>query len=228
MSITELIFGIISFTLTLIVFSYLLGDNFLFRFAMYLLVGITAGFAAAVLITKVLIPYLLQPLINGTPAERWWSLIPLGLCILLVLALLPKSKQIGSVPMAFIVGVGAALTVGGISLGTIIPQVSATVERFSPFVIYRGDQPAWMNIVSAIIVALGVISALAYFYWGKSRQTIKTDKKPALMEGLGKLGQIFIGITLGGLFAGVYSAALIALISRVTLIKDFITQLVGR
>ncbi len=228
MTVTELIFGMISFILTVVVFSYLLGDNFLFRFGMYLLVGITAGYTAAVLITKVILPYLIMPLVEGSLLERLLLLVPLTFCILLLLALLPKSRKVGSISMAFIVGIGAALTVGGITIGTLIPQVSATVDRFSPFAIYQGDQPPWMKIVSGVIVALGVITSLSYFYWQKKRDPKSDNQKPAFMAGLGKLGQVFIGITLGGLFAGVYSAALIALISRIVDIKDFLAQLVGK
>lgn len=227
MSNTELIVGIISFILTVIVFSYLLGDNFLFRFAMYLLVGITAGYTAALLITNVFIPYVFIPLAGGSIQTRLLTVIPLALCALLLLAIFTKTKRLASIPMAFIVGIAAALTIGGISLGTIIPQVTATIERFAPTLLYQGDKSPWIKIVEAVIMALGVVSALCYFFWGRSKKAPSQNKRPALIEGFGKLGQVFIGITLGALFAGVYSAGLIALISRVSVIGTFFSKLIG-
>jgi len=224
---SELIVGIISFILTVIVFSYLLGDNFLFRFAMYLLVGITAGYTAALLITNVFIPYVFIPLAGGSLQTRLLTLIPLAYCVLLLLAILTKTKRLASIPMAFIVGIAAALTIGGISLGTIIPQVSTTIERFAPTLLYQGDKSPWIKIMEAVIMALGVVSALCYFFWGRSKRAPSQNNRPALIEGFGKLGQVFIGITLGALFAGVYSAGLIALISRVSVIGAFFSKLIG-
>ena len=54
----DLIAGWVSLVLTLLVFSYLLGDNFLYRIAMHVLVGVAAGYAAIVAVESVLIPWL--------------------------------------------------------------------------------------------------------------------------------------------------------------------------
>jgi hypothetical protein len=48
-----------------------------------------------------------------------------------------------------------------------------------------------------------------------------------IFEGLSKIGQIFIGITLGAVFAGVFSSALLALIDRILIMGQFITNLIG-
>ncbi len=45
------------------------------------------------------------------------------------------------------------------------------------------------------------------------------------MEGLALVGQIFIAITLGVIFAGVFSASLTALIERLHFIGEFILPL---
>ncbi len=44
----ELISGLIAFLLTVFVLSYLINDNFLFRAATYIFVGVSAGYVAAV------------------------------------------------------------------------------------------------------------------------------------------------------------------------------------
>jgi hypothetical protein len=54
----ELISALIGFLLTLMVFSYLIGDNPLFRVAIYLFIGVSSGYAATVIVNYVLIPRL--------------------------------------------------------------------------------------------------------------------------------------------------------------------------
>jgi uncharacterized membrane protein len=48
-----------------------------------------------------------------------------------------------------------------------------------------------------------------------------------LIELFAWVGRIFIGITLGAVFAGVYSAALAALIERFSSLVNFITSFLG-
>jgi len=228
MNLNDLIIGVISFVLTVMVFSYLFGDNFLFRLAMYLLIGITAGYTASLLIMKVLIPFLVTPLIEGTLQTRLWTLIPLILGFILLMTIFPRMSSMGRVPLAFLVGLAAALTIVGVTLGTIIPQVLSTINKFSPVLLYQSADPPWIKIIDAIVMAVGAISALATFYFGRSKKDAQKNKQPVLIEGLGKLGQVFIGITLGALFAGVYSAALLALISRVSEIGSFFTKLIAQ
>ena len=52
----EVISALVGLILTLMVFSYLIGDNPLFRFAIYLFIGVSSGYAAAVVLRSVLLP----------------------------------------------------------------------------------------------------------------------------------------------------------------------------
>ncbi len=54
----DLIAGWVSLTLTLMVFSYLLGDNFLYRLAIAVLVGVAAGYVAVVAVESVILPWI--------------------------------------------------------------------------------------------------------------------------------------------------------------------------
>ena len=75
----DLIWTLVSFILTLLIFSYLLGDNPLFRVASYLFVGVTAGYVAVVVIYQVILPKLIWPLMEGNLLEKGLTLIPLVL-----------------------------------------------------------------------------------------------------------------------------------------------------
>jgi preprotein translocase subunit SecF len=82
---SELIWTIVSFLVTLMVFSYLFGDNPLFRFVSALFIGVTAGYFAVVIVYQVLIARLVVPVIQGSTL----SLVPLLLSGLLLTKLLP-------------------------------------------------------------------------------------------------------------------------------------------
>jgi hypothetical protein len=68
---------------------------------------------------------------------------------------------------------------------------------------------------------------LAYFHFG-TRSTpgsTQAPKRNPFVEALAKGGKIFIGITLGALFAGVYLASLSALIDRLDFIRHVIVDI---
>jgi hypothetical protein len=58
----ELISALVGLVLTLMIFSYLIGDNPLFRIAVYLFIGAASGYAATIVWHYVLVPKLFQPL----------------------------------------------------------------------------------------------------------------------------------------------------------------------
>ncbi len=222
----DIVLGVIGIALSVMIFSYLLGDNFFFRAALYILVGVSSGYAAAVLVTKVILPRLVEPLSrNGTDAF-WLGLVPLALCVLLVLMLVPRTVKAGTLPRAFLAGTGAAVAIAGISRGTLAPQLLSVVNRFSPELLRANAGVNWGGIVEALFILLGVISVLFYFHHRLSRKSAGTQRQ-LLVEGISSVGQIFLGISLGMLFVGFFSAALTALIARMLWLKEFILALLA-
>src|SRR3972149_2608936 len=117
--------------LTVMVLSYILGDNAFFRVAAYLFVGVAGGFAATVAWHEVLQPRLIAPLLDLDSAELGSGdlltgvLIPLALVVLLALRLVPGARRLGGLPVALLVGVGAAAVVGGAITGALVPHTVA-------------------------------------------------------------------------------------------------------
>ena len=68
-------------------------------------------------------------------------------------------------------------------------------------------------LIEGVVALLATIATLIYFQFGVSAQA--SGKRGGLMRILALIGQIFIGITLGAIFAGTYAAAVTALIERV-------------
>ncbi len=231
MNTAEILWGLVGFFLTVMVLSYLIGDNFFFRFAAYLFVGLTAGYLAVLMINQILWPYLIVPLVSGTMIQRLWLLAPLGLILLLLLSQIRRFSILGRLPLAFLAGTAAAVTIGGVLFGTLIPQSLAVINAFDLEYLLAVPEQIWLRVIDAIVMLVGAVATLSYFYFGaKRRQPGEIDsqqKRPIIFESLSKIGQVFMGITLGAVFAGVYSTALLALMERIVFMGDFFIRLFG-
>ena len=210
----ELIWTLVAFLLTIFIFSYLFGDNFLFRLASYLFVGVSAGFVFVLVLLQVIIPRLIIPLNKFGFVELMVFIIPplVGGALLLT-KISPRMASLGTLPMAYLVGVGAAVAVGGAVFGTLIGQVAGTARTIA------------VSGVEGFIVLVGTICTLAYFQFSGSARPGQTMLRQPLVEGLATAGQVLVGITLGALFAGVYAAALTALMERLAFLFTTIANL---
>ncbi|MFZ5821707.1 MAG: hypothetical protein ACOYYJ_17555 [Chloroflexota bacterium] len=222
---------IIGFLFTVLILSYLWGDNFLFRAAIYVFVGIAVGYAVAVASRQVIWPLLVQPFTSGSafsnPVVAARVVVPLLGSALLLTKIAPRLSGLGQLPMAYLVGVGAAVAIGGALSGTLIPQSNATISAFD----MRAAAARGINFVPALlnggVILLGVVSVLAYFHFGARRKADGAVRRNAFIEGLAWIGRIYIAITFGLLFAGVYMAALTALVERVSSLRVLI-DLIGQ
>lgn len=209
----ELISGLIAFLLTVFVLSYLINDNFLFRAATYIFVGVSAGYVAAVAWHQVLAPQLFQPILSGSGDEKIRATIALVLVFLLLFKAIPPLSKIGTPSMAFMVGVGAAVAIGGAVTGTIFPQTLAAINIFE------------IQVFEGIVMLIGTISTLIYFQFRAKRGDDGQYRRNPIINIIALIGRVFIAITFGVLFAGVYSAALTAFIERIDFLSTFISTL---
>jgi hypothetical protein len=208
----DLLWVIVSFILTVLVFSYFLGENVAYRFVMALFIGISAGYFAVVLIFQVILPRLVVPLISGDRLV----LIPLILSGLLMLKLTPRFSRMGNLPMAYLVGAGAAIAVGGAVMGTLFGQVKGAWSAFAPSF---GELP-FLAYLEGGFLLIGTLASLAYFHFNAKKGSATSGKRTVLGAIFAWIGKIFISITLGVVFASVLTAAATALIER----TDFILQ----
>ncbi|MFQ5435124.1 MAG: hypothetical protein ACE5FD_09640, partial [Anaerolineae bacterium] len=116
---------LIGFVLTLFIFSYLLGDNPLYKLAVHILVGMSAAYAAIVAVDQVLLPIYRQLQADTSQAASLRWLVPAVFAVLLILKRLPAIGWLGNSTIALLVGVGAAVALTGAVGGTLIPQISA-------------------------------------------------------------------------------------------------------
>lgn len=209
---SDLIWTLIGFLLTLLIFSYIFGDNLLFRITSYLFVGVAAGYAAILVIYQIVLGRLVYPLLEGSLI----ALVPLLLSLLLLFKLFPRLSAVGNLPMAYLVGAGAAVAIGGAITGTIFGQMKGA---FGMFKLAESAAPLSQLLEGAVFL-IGTIAVLLYFQFSaRSKSEGQPPRRPAWIEGIGKFGQIFIAITFGALFAGVLSASFTALIERVDFLR---------
>ena len=230
MNLSDLAWGIIGLILTVMVLSYAIGDNFLFRLASHIFIGLTAGYFLVVIIHQIVWPYWVTPLAVGSWGQRAWMVIPTVLVLLLIISQFQKFSKLGIIPVSFLIGVTTAIVIGGAVFGTLIPQISTIVERFEPSTWAAAPEQTGFLVLDAVVMLVGVIGVLSFFYFGRRKIEFPDDdktKRPRFFEGMGKIGQVFIGVTLGAIFAGIFSSTLWALIDRLSFASDLIKGLFG-
>jgi hypothetical protein len=182
-----------------------------------------------VALTDVLYPALVGPFLSGSifadPYRAIGAGIPLLGSLLLLFKISPRTSFLGQLPMAYLAGVGAAVAIGGAVLGTLLPQVGATMDNFDIALAVTRDNDPTLTVVQGIAIMIGVIGVMAYFHFGASQKPDGSVRRNPLVNILAWIGRGFIAVTFGVLFAGVYMAALTALIERMDSIRTFFLQL---
>lgn len=222
---------IIGFALTIMVLSYLIGDNILFRLAISIFIGVASGYAAVLILYNVILYQVLVPVIQAITNGKADNLLTyvthvlpavlLGIWMLTKAS--PRLSRGGTPVLALLTGVGAATVIAGAVRGTIFPQVGASANllniQTAPEELSR--LVGWF--INGLIILVGTVTTLIYFKFGIKRQEEGVPAQHSvILEYLSTAGQGFIVITLGVLFAGVYIATLIALIDRIQFLWDSI------
>lgn len=234
LSAPELAGTIISALLTIMVLTYLLGDNFLFRLATYLFIGVAAGYAGSIAWHNVLWPGLIEPLFNRElaeifrPASIVTLVIPWLLVLLLLLKISPSASRYAGLPTALLVGVAAAVIVGGGISGTLIPQSLAAMETLDPGVqAPLTGESGNERVANVIIMLMGTISTLIYFRFTARREITGEARRTRFTEFVATIGRLFIAVTFGVMYAGAIAASIVVLTERIQFLKEVLNLLVG-
>lgn len=196
--------------LTLMVYSYLLGDNPLFRLAEHLLVALSVAYATLVAYHTVLVPRLLAPLAVDATA-RPDLLLPLALGLFLLFKSLPGISSLGNPSLGYLIGVGLGLAVGGTLVGTLLPQTRATFLPLLP-----GGPGDVIGAASNLTIIIGTIATLLSFRFVLALRTpspyARSDRPDRSVWQ--PVGRGFLMITFGALFGGAVLTYLSLLVGR--------------
>ena len=112
---------------TIVVLGGLLGERRLFGWSQHLLAGMLTGYLALLAVSEVIVPRVIEPL-AADPLGR--PELALGLGLVAVTAATPWLPRVaGSIPLSIAIGALAAFALGGVVVGTLLPQLVAAVAR---------------------------------------------------------------------------------------------------
>ena len=185
-------------------------------------VGVAVGYAMIVVWHQVFYP--------AFSSGNVVSVLPaLILCVLLIFKLRPTqdgvTNALGSLALAFVLGVGVALAIGGALVGTLLPQISAMVNislnpNHYPDTENEVGLVLWLN---NIIMVLGAIGTFFYFTFTVRSQGFLGGLREGFVRFWAGMGRLMLIFTLGALFANAFSSRVALLVSRL----QFLTGLFG-
>ncbi len=188
---------------TLAIFSFLYGDNPVYKFTEAVFVGVSAAYAMVVAFWTEIVTNLFAKLTPGLARMTFFPdmdekvqadllyLIPLVLSVLLLWRLAPKGNWIARWPLAFFIGATAGIRLISYLETDFIGQLQATVM---PFIVFSADGTLlWIQSLRNTIVIVGVLSCMVYFFFSIEHEGV--------VKYISRLGIWFLMVTFGASFA---------------------------
>ncbi len=190
--------------LTLGMFSFLYGDNLLYKVCESLFIGVSAGYLFTVYFLRVVHPKLLVGLFVE---HRWDYLVPAALSLAMLFRLTPRWGWVARYALSFVIGINAGLILVNVLKENLLNQIAGTIV---PLLVFEGEGAArtlsLAQSVNNVVMVLGVASALVYFFFSSEHKgfTGKTAR----------LGAGFLMVSFGAAFGYTIMARLSLLIGR--------------
>ncbi len=182
--------------LTLCIFSFLFRDNILYQFAEHLFVGVSAGYLIAITWHNQIYPNLMIPLVRQGNVIY---IIPLLFGLSYFARFIPKIGYLVRFPIAFLLGWGSGAAIPAYFQRDILRQTQGTL-------LVRDMFTEWDTGLWALIILVGVLCVLIYFFFSRERKGIM---KPAA-----NLGIIFLMLGFGASFGYTVMSRISLLIGR--------------
>lgn len=180
--------------LNLMVYSFLIKETRLFRFAEYSMIGVSAGYVI-VQMAKNLKSLLWLPL---TIEGKYVYILALVLGVLLYTSYSRKYRHLSIWGIAFIIGVSTALMIRGTITAQVIGQTKSTFLTI-------------LNIDNIIIV-LFTLSSLSYFFF--TRAVLSRAQQPFRI--LWKVGRYAMMIAFGATYGGAVMTRINVIVARLS------------
>ncbi len=189
--------------LTLAIYSFLYKDNPVYKMAEHLLIGLSIGYTLVIFWQTTLVDRLFSPLFERGEIVL---IIPFVLGLLMFSRLSDRYAWLSRIPIALMIGAGAGVAIPAMLYARTLKQVSASVM---PLVDARGFH------VEALVVAMGLLSTLAYFYFSREHKGV--------IGKVAKVGTYFLMIFFGATFGYTVMSRMSTLIGRIDfLLTDFL------
>ena len=198
----------VGLVLSLFIFSSLLSDNWLYRLAIYVFIGLTAAFTFIVTVES-LLPYAAAfvRLISGTSTDvDTFPALSFVVALILIIPVLIGRLPGRGVTLGLLIAVGSAVAVLGTLTGTLLPFTLSTGAAVRA------------NLVNGLILLLGVVTSLLYFQFQGRRNPEGYAERGPWSQAISGIGQIFIVLTLGALYGTAILTSLTILTARISVL----------
>ncbi len=196
--------------LTLFIFSRAFRDTRAFRWSAYALLGMAAGYLAAVILQQVWLPAL-SPRLQWHPADILTGLLALFFTGLLSLRFTSRTTwQAWSTPvLGLLIGAGGALMLGGAMRAVILPQLAA------PYTLNYFVGIPWLHIISILFATFTTLGVLFYLLPEQTTPLQQDSWARWLADGWRLWGYWALMLALGALTASVAGARITLLAERI-------------
>jgi hypothetical protein len=151
-----------------------------------------------------------MPGLSGPEAERnLVYLVPLVLAVMLLWRLAPVGGWIARWPLAVIVGTTAGLRLIGFLHGDFLAQIRSSIV---PLVVFTGGAFDFWSSVSNIIIVVGVLCCLTYFFFSFEHKGV--------VGGAARVGIWILMITFGASFGYTVMGRIALLAARLEFLLD--------
>ncbi|MDA0335667.1 MAG: hypothetical protein O2782_10915 [bacterium] len=194
---------------TLALYSFLYKDNPLFKFAEHVYVGVAAAYVFGItwynsLYGEIIVSYfdIGEKGANGGGHNPWVLLFPTLLGLLMLTRFSRKFSWLSRISFAFVVGVGAGLTIPRYLSSFLLGQLEPSL---APLTL------SWAGL-NLFLVLVGVITVLIYFFF--------SVEHTGVVGHASRLGIWFLMVSFGASFGYTIMARLSLLIGRISFLMD--------
>jgi hypothetical protein len=154
------------------------------------------------------------PLLSGNVPAIVLASVPLLLFLFLVMKLSPRTASLGNIAIAYMIGVGIAVAVGGAITGTIIPLIGTA-------------RITLRTLLPSVIVMIGTVTTLLYFqFWLRGRSAVGDVQRIVPIQFAAQIGQGFLVVTLGVIYGGMILSGIAIFGERLVALSSWAQSLI--
>ena len=186
--------------LSLAILSFLYKENPFFRAAEHIFLGVANGYLVTFYWHRILMPILFRPLFQQGDLLL---IIPFTIGMLYLTRFIPKISWLVRIPIAIYMGYWTGVLIPATIQAKIIKQVQGTILTSPNFQSWNAG--TW-GIVWSVIVFIGVLCTLSYFYFSREHKGI--------IGATSRVGIVFVMIGFGAAFGYTVMARVSLLIGK--------------
>lgn len=208
---------LIGWGLTLAFYSFLYRDNVIYKVAENLYVGVGLGYLVVISWFQYIKGPLYEPLVKYWVREDvpgrpdYWLIVPLVLGVFLLARFIKPLAWLSRWSFAFIVGFGSGVAIPTYIQANVLKQLQFTLNQ--PIAFSSG--PETIQAINLLVMIVGVISVLIYFYFSMEHKGV--------VGGVSKVGMWFLMICFGASFGYTVMGRMALFVGRVSFyVNDFL------